>query len=430
MNKTENDITTKSEVLSDIITRIPSKLIRWGSVLFFLLVVLMLLLMWVIKYPDVISANGYLTIPIAPQKLYAKTTARIDTLMVSDNTSVDKNEILAILENTAISRDILLLKSITDTLLINQNKVLFPFQELPILFLGELDIYYSNFETSYYQYSMNKDLKPYTNKKVTNISSLTQQKHQLNNLVTQKTIHEKELVFIKKDLNRHKLLLDKGVISQQAYESKELDYYSELKSFENTKLIIFQLRESIEQSKGNTNNLEFLKQRESTKLLKQVLQSYSQLKKGIRDWELKYVLESNSEGVVSFLEQWHANQIVTKDKLMFTVSSDYVTHYIAKLKTPTNNSGKIKIGQDVNFILNDFPEHEFGVLKGQVVNITNVSNASGHYLVDVKISKDLKTAFGKRINFKQDMQGTANIITEDLSLLERLFYQFRHLFRI
>jgi len=41
----------------------------------------------------------------------------------------------------------------------------------------------------------------------------------------------------------------------------------------------------------------------------------------------------------------------------------------------------------------------------------------------------LQTSYKKQINFQQEMTGTADIITEDLRLLERLLYQFRDIFR-
>jgi len=39
----------------------------------------------------------------------------------------------------------------------------------------------------------------------------------------------------------------------------------------------------------------------------------------------------------------------------------------------------------------------------------------------------LVTSYNKEIPFKQEMRGTAEIITEDLRLIERFFYQFKEL---
>jgi hypothetical protein len=82
----------------------------------------------------------------------------------------------------------------------------------------------------------------------------------------------------------------------------------------------------------------------------------------------------------------------------------------------------------VNLKLDDFPDYEFGVIRGRVDHISNISDDKGTYIVDVIIPKELKTSYNKHIEFKQEMQGSADIITEDLRLLERFFYQFRNLY--
>ena len=431
MKKPEKDIKDviiRSESLNDILSRVPPKLIRWGSVLFLMLIILMLFLSWLIKYPDVITSEAHMTTAIPPQKVYAKITARIDTILVTDKQQVNKNTILAILENTSDNEDVLYIKSITDTITINKDQMLFPFEALPILFLGDLEPQFAAFENSYFQYIINRDLKPHKEKIAANSFALTELNHRLKNLVNQQAINKKELEFIKKDLKRHEQLLEKGVVSQQTYEDKQISYYTALRSYENTNLMVSQLRESLNQTKSNSKDIGFNKQREETRLLKQVLYTFRELKKATRDWELTYVLKSNNAGIVAFLDYWSSDQTLKESELVFTISPENLPYYLAKLRTPKTNAGKIKIGQQVNIKLNDYPDYEFGVLQGQVERISNVSNTDGTYVVDVKIPKDLKTTYGKHIDFKLDMQGTADIITEDLRLIERCFYQFRELF--
>ncbi|MDY0090155.1 MAG: hypothetical protein RBR78_07280 [Flavobacteriaceae bacterium] len=50
-------------------------------------------------------------------------------------------------------------------------------------------------------------------------------------------------------------------------------------------------------------------------------------------------------------------------------------------------------------------------------------------LIDVILPNGLETSYKKEILFQQEMSGTADIITEDLRLIERLLYQFRDMFR-
>jgi hypothetical protein len=95
---------------------------------------------------------------------------------------------------------------------------------------------------------------------------------------------------------------------------------------------------------------------------------------------------------------------------------------------PVQNSGKVKIGQQVSIRLDNYPYQEFGMLAGVVQSISLVPrNAS--YAIEVQLPHDLRTSFNTRLDFKQEMQGSAEIITEELRLLERIFYQIRRVLK-
>lgn len=125
------------------------------------------------------------------------------------------------------------------------------------------------------------------------------------------------------------------------------------------------------------------------------------------------------------MNYWSENQTVTLGDLVFTIIPSENKNYLAKVKAPSLNSGKIKIGQRVNIKLQNYPETEFGALRGTVDKISLTPDRSGYYLVDVKLPKNLITNYNKEIKFKQEMHGTAEIVTEDLRFIERLFYQFK-----
>ena len=92
------------------------------------------------------------------------------------------------------------------------------------------------------------------------------------------------------------------------------------------------------------------------------------------------------------------------------------------------NLGKVKIGQTVNIKLQNYSEYEFGVLKGIINNISEISNKDGFYTIDVSLPDKLITSYNKKIVFRQEMRGAAEIITEDLRLIERFFYQLKNNF--
>lgn len=423
------EIELRSEEVQEILTKVPHWMIRWGSVLFLCLIIMLLFISWFVKYPDIISSGAFITTQIPPQKEYAKITGSMDAILVEDNQRVKKDEPLAILENTANYKDVYKLKSFLDTIQVNSKSFYFPIDSLPILFLGDIESQFALFENSYIQYSLNKELEPFSNEAIANRYSISELNRRLQNLKSQQDIYATELEFKQKDLNRQKTLFEKGVISTQDYENKQLEYAQSKRNYENFEASISQVRESISNTQKTSKGTEINRVKEEMTLLKNVIQSFNQLKKSIKDWENLYVLKSNIEGRVSFLNFWSTNQTVSQGDLVFTIIPTKNSSFIAKLKTPALNSGKIKVGQNVNIKLENYPDTEFGILNGTVTNISLIPNKDGLYLIDVELPQRLITSYNKEIVFKQEMRGTAEIITEDLRLIERLFYQFKEVLR-
>ena len=427
-NKLEH-IELRSEEVQEILTKVPHWMIRWGNMLFLILIVLLLLISWLIKYPDVIASEATITTQIPPQKEFAKTTGTLDAILVKDHQYVTAKQPLAIIENTANYQDVFQLKSIIDTIAISNSGFKFPMDSIPILFLGEIEAQYALFENSYVQYQLNKELQPYSNEALANQYSISELNRRLRTLKAQKDINKTELVFKEKEVQRNELLFEKGVISAQDFENKQLEYAQARRNYQNFESSISQLREAISNAQKTSKGTEINRVKEEMTLLKTVIQSFNQLKKAIRDWEYRYVLQSNIEGKVSFLNVWNTNQTVNQGDLVFTIIPKESSSFVAKLKTPVQNSGKIKTGQGVNIKLLNYPDSEFGVLQGHIKNISLIPNNEGLYVIDVELPKKLITSHKKEIEFRQEMQGIAEIITEDLRLIERFFYQLKDVFK-
>ena len=52
-----------------------------------------------------------------------------------------------------------------------------------------------------------------------------------------------------------------------------------------------------------------------------------------------------------------------------------------------------------------------------------------NYVVEVTLPQDMKTNYNIALKFSQEMQGTAEIITEDLRLIERFFNPVKSLLK-
>lgn len=427
MPETLGQIELRSEEVQEILTKVPNWMIRWGSLLFLVLIFLILFLSWLIKYPDVITSNALITTTIPPQKEYARITGKLDSIYIKDNQLVYEDQLLGIIENSAITEDVMYLKSVLDTITVKKESFSFPVNKLPILFLGDIDQYYADFENSYNDYVLNKELKPFSNEALANKISLSELQVRYKNLKEQQRLNKSELELKKINLERNKSLYEKGVISSQEYENKQLEFINSERNYKNIEVSISQLNSDMALARKTSKGTQISKSREELQLLKGVLHAYSSLKKAVNEWESNYVLKSEIQGKVSFLKYWSDNQTVFSGDQVFTVIPTKNSEYIAKLTTPAKNSGKIKKGQSVNVMLFNYPETEFGVLKGTVKSISQLPDDKGNYIVDVSLPHELVTSYGKRIIFKQEMLAQAEIITEDLRLLERLFYQFKNI---
>ncbi|HXJ99965.1 MAG TPA: HlyD family efflux transporter periplasmic adaptor subunit [Gelidibacter sp.] len=426
----ENDeLNIYSNEVRDVLSEPPKSIFRWGNTILFFFIAMILFLSWLIKYPDTILAQAIITTEIPPQKEFAMATGVFDAILVENNEQVNASQPLAIIENTANYKDAFKLKSVIDTIQVNSKNFSFPLDSLPLLFLGDIESQYALFENNYIQYQLNKQLQPFSNEAIANRYSISELNRRLQSLKSQKEINQTELIFQTKDLQRNKTLFDKGVISVQEYENKQLEYAQAERNFKSFESSISQIREGISNASMTSRGTEINRAKEEMVLLKNVIQSFNQLKKSIKDWEKQYVLQSKIDGTVSFLNYWNVNQTVNAGDLVFTIIPDKNSFFIAKLKTPTQNSGKIKVGQNVYVRLENFPDVEFGVLKGKVKNISLIPDQEGLYLIDVELPEKLITSYNRKIEFKHEMPGMAEIVTEDLRLIERFFYQFKDILK-
>lgn len=428
MSEILKNIELRSEEIEEILTKVPNGIIRYGNIILFSLILMILMLSWFIKYPDIIKSQAIITTTVPAQKEYAKITAKIDTILVHDKQNVKPNQPLAILENSAHFEDILLLKSIIDTIDIENSNIKFDLKNSQKWKLGEVETSFSIFETNYMQYQLYIELQPFSNEQLANRTSILELNNQLNELKAQQEIQEAELNLKKNKLNRSKVLFEKGVISASDYEKEQLTYIAEERMIKNLNISQSQIHTSISNFKNISRGTAIDKVKEEMTLYKETLQSLQNLKNSIADWERMYLLKSEINGSVSFLGFWAEHQTVNEGDLVFTIIPNENSEYIARLKTPIQNSGKIKVGQKVVITLSNYPDTEFGRLVGNIQSISSMPNENGFYIVNVSLSQDITTTYNKKLEFRQEMSGYAEIITEDLRLIEKIFYQFKDAF--
>jgi len=424
----EDTFELRSEEVQDILTKVPHWMIRWGTVLIFAIIIMLFFVSWFVKYPDVVKTEIVITTNIPPEKIVSKSSGRIEAILVHDKTQVAKNSVLAIIENTANYKDVFVLKDIVDGYDINSLKKEFPFELLQNKQLGEIESAFGVFQKDYQAQELNKDLHPFQVESRAQQSEKIQITERISILQQQKVINERELELQKNEVARFETLFNKGIISAQEMEAKKLSFLQAQKNYRSLLSSISQLRSSLIDNRKSSQNSQINSTKEEVNLGRNVSQSFYQLKKVIRDWELAYALKSSISGKVTFLQVWNENQTINVGDNVFSIIPDAENSFVGKVKAPALNSGKIKVGQRVNIRLANYPDREFGVLKGEIKNISLVPDKDGNLLIDVALLNGLKTSYNKQITFQQEMKGSAEIVTEDLRLIERILYQFKNIF--
>ena len=291
--------------------------------------------------------------------------------------------------------------------------------------LGELQTAYQAFMQQYTQtlalfangyYSKRKNYLRYE------LSDLEQNHDQF---LEQYDIHIRDADLARREFEMNKKLYKDKVIAT-------LDIQREESKYINKQLPVKQLEMSI------TNNMttQTQKQRELTELERQSIeqkarfgQALNTLQSEIGNWERRFILRAPTDGKINFSTVLQENQSLRAGtELMYVGGND--RRYFGEINIPQVNFGKVKKGQRVLVKFQGYPFEEFGAIEGQIATIAQVPTADNQFfLATVLLPRGLKTTAKKTLNYKIGMVASAEIITEDLRLIERIFYQLQGVFR-
>lgn len=425
----KDNIELRSEEVQEILTKPPAWIVRWGITLIFLFTLIILVLAFMIKYPDFVTAKVIVSTEQPTERIVARFSGALEDIYISNGDTVRVGQKLAVIRNTANSNDVYYLKSIVDTLSIRSENLDFPLDTVSKLQLGDIESAYIGFEKNYVDLQLMEDLDPYLNELDGTRQSLVEIKSRLKNQIDQRRLLEQEYALEQMDFDRHQQLYEKGVISQQEYESKKLELLQMDKNISAMAISISQLREAIASTDQNLKTTKINEQEDDMRLLRNLSQSLNTLKMAIRQWEHNYVLMSSTEGIVGFHEFWGENQFINSGEMVFSILPTDTSVLVGKLVLPSQNAGKVVPGQKVLVKLDNFPYQQYGMLVGQVENISVSPDNEGNYFVYISLPEGTSTSYNQKLPFEQELLGNAEIITENLSIAERLFYKFKNLFQ-
>ena len=427
MENRKPEIELRSEEFNEVLSAVPAWIVRWGITMIACVVLMLLVGSAVFKYPDVISSTVTLTGTTPVSAVVARTSGKLQELYVGNNQRVKANTLLAVIENPAGTNDILRLKELLRQAENSLDTIaLVPSQQLR---LGSLQSLYSSFYLSMSEYRQFKELA-YHLKKIELVKArIVKNEVYYRNMLKQKDLSEVQAKIAHQQYARDSLLGVKGLVSKEAVEEAYSRYLQSSLSAENMERSLENLQIQLAQMNESLYDTEYQYLDQKNTLETQLRSLVNQLRAEIDAWEINYPLITPIDGEITLTQYWTNNQNVTAGNVVFNIVPTNQGEIVGKAMLPTERSGKVRKGQKVNIRFSNYPDKEFGIVKGIVENISlipvlDVQNAKS-YMVDIELPNGLRTSYNKDLPFLPEMEGQADIITEDISLLERFLMPIR-----
>lgn len=416
-----------SEEAQEILGKIPSWIIRWGITLIFLIFLSIIIGCCFIKYPERVNGTVIMTTKNSPIDVVSKSSGDLEQILVNNGDSINSNVILGIMHSNANYKDILYVErnimQITDTAL---NLAVFDDWIYKLYDLGDLQSEWTSFSSACLKYRDYIERAVIAQKKGLLEQQIGKQAEYYSQMKNQADILKEDLKYEEKGYRRDSSLFIHKAMSETEYEEsarKLLQTRNNVVSFEaqmtSTELSILQNRQQIIE-------LSIQQDDEVLAMEQNINSSKEKLLALIKNWKIANLLVSPIDGIVSFVRKWDEGQFINAGETFLAVVPEKDCKVIGIVKIPQENFGKVKSGQKVNVRLNGYPYMEYGLLTGFIGYLSSVpeeavdQQSSPQYTAEIVFPNGMRTSYGKELRLIQKMNGTAEIITEERSLMMRL----------
>lgn len=413
----KKEVEVRSEEVQEVLSHIPSWMVRWGITLIFVLILLVISLSWFIKYPDLIQGQVVLTSEQPPSRLVSQTNGYIEKLFIENDTKVNKGKIVAEIKNP-------INKASIDSLNVYINNSKIEIQQLQGL--SDLGLLQNEVNTLLNNLIEYRDLitNNYHESSIQNLSDQAEYNNRLAWITKQELdLLKIEIANAKDKFEADSILYGKGVIAKHTFYQNQSEYLAKRQQMINAKKVYVQHR--INSANYDKQKIDIQKDYEDKKrqLETAIQNSKNTIKTSITNWKQSFVYTAPIGGKLTYLSNLSEQQYIKSGQALFAIIPSE-EEIIGIVRIADQAFGKVQLNQKVRMKFNNFPFQEFGQLVGKVSEISKIPSEQG-YFVKVRLEDGLETTYNKKIDYKPEMRGVAEVVTEDLRLIERIFNNFR-----
>lgn len=426
----------RSEEVQHIIERMPTRFGFWISMIVVFLFLIMAIFGWLIRYPDIVQGQIVLNANSAPIKLVANTNGKLKLTHIRSMRDIKEGQVIAYIENGTNPTNVNYIDSLIKLYNPNSEAIIELQQKLPEnLSLGELNGKYYGFSSALQQFINYKQDGLYDKQEQNLNKILLEQQKQITSAQKRITMAINNLNFVHKFYSRDSILNLKRVISESELDKTQMNYISAKDAYQNVLNNLTAVKQQEQQTKSKLQELGVNKPEKEKELKIALISAYNDLIDNIIIWQQKYVFKAPVNGKIQFQKFYIENQFIQNGEQVFTVIPK-AEHIFGQVILPSLGSGKIKPGQEVIVKLDNYPYNEYGSITGKVNSISLTTNTTKTergdletYQVLVDFPNQLKTNYGTKLAFKAEAKGTAEVITNDRKLIQRLFDNLKYILK-
>lgn len=387
--------------------------------LFFLLVALLGIGTWILRYPDIVTTTLTLTSVDAPRMVVVRTEGKLAELIVKDGQQVHRGQYVAYSESVADHEQVLGLEKNIQQILHRLSSNDWDYvKRLNMRSFNQLGEVQNDFHTFSLKLT---DLSAFL------VDGLFLEKKKLlvkdqGDLQTMEANIADQLALQQADVD---LAREEFFIQEKLYKNQALSLIEYKR--EKSKLLMREMPlKGLSSTLIQNRSAQVAKHKELLELENTIrerkinfLQSVQALLSSIQSWKSKYVLHAPIAGTVSFSAPWQEQQHLAAGEVLMTVEP-VTSSYSGVLKIGQSNVGRLRVGQKVLVKLDGFPYREYGLIEGKLSQISNTPGKDSTYWGYVELPNNLQTKYGHKLPYRNGLKGQAEIITADRRLAERL----------
>lgn len=414
------DLEIRSTEVQEIIGRPPHWLVRGGITAFLGVLALIFIAASVIKYPEVITAPLKLTAINAPVTLESEITGKLIKLCYDNNEQIEEGEIVAWLESTADHEKVLELSAKVDSMRIwLQVRELLRFKSVEVekfSDLGELQSQFQSFEQAYREFIAYLPGGYYSQKREILKQELEYTRKLLEKLKEQKIIQEVGLDLAQKEYDMQKKLSAHDLTAPMDLEKAKSNVAASRLPLKQTESSI--INNYVSQTAKKKELMELNKQIKEQQSV--FLQALNTMKSAINDWKSNYLVISPIKGQLVYAGILQENQTLQAGQIIGYVQPEN-TRFFGQMAVSQRSFGKIQKGQEVLVRFSGYPDKEFGSVTGEIDYLSEFPVQDSVFIAKVNFPDEFTTNYDQKITPVDGMMGQAEIITQDMRFIERIY---------